>query len=98
MMRRGALMVSARGGLCRRGPSSNFLDINCFNWLGATKRGRRAPFSSAAFFRRFELPLRSPRTAFVPSLLTFEDIVAKMDAIAPKPGRPKTYKKREAVG
>lgn len=28
------------------------------------------------------------------SPMTFEDIVAKMDAIAPKPGRPKTYKKR----
>jgi hypothetical protein len=29
-------------------------------------------------------------------LFTFEDVVARMDALAPKPGRPKTYKKRPA--
>jgi IS1 family transposase len=27
-------------------------------------------------------------------LYTFEDVVARMDALAPKPGRPKTYRKR----
>jgi IS1 family transposase len=30
-------------------------------------------------------------------LLSFEDLIAIMDATAPKPGRPKTYKKQEAV-
>jgi hypothetical protein len=28
-------------------------------------------------------------------LMTFEDIVELMDAVAPKPGRPKTHKKRQ---
>ena len=28
-------------------------------------------------------------------LMSMEDVVGLMDAIAPKPGRPKTYKKRE---
>ncbi len=31
-------------------------------------------------------------------LMDFEDIVALIDAAAPKPGRPKAYKKRSAVG
>jgi len=30
-------------------------------------------------------------------LVSFEDIVALMDAAAPKPGRPKTYKKSTKV-
>ena len=30
-------------------------------------------------------------------LFAFEDIIARMDAIAPKPGRPKTYQKRANV-
>jgi hypothetical protein len=29
-------------------------------------------------------------------LWTWEEIIEGMDAVAPKPGRPKTYKKREA--
>ncbi|MGE3066308.1 MAG: IS1 family transposase [Hyphomicrobiaceae bacterium] len=48
-------------------------------------------------FIRVHKTLRmSPAMAagIAPSLMTFEDVVAKMDAIAPKPGRPKTYKKR----
>jgi IS1 family transposase len=30
-------------------------------------------------------------------LLSFDDLIERMDAVAPKPGRPKTYKKRIAV-
>ena len=30
-------------------------------------------------------------------LLSFEELIARMDEAAPKPGRPKTYKKRLAV-
>nr|WP_280642158.1 hypothetical protein [Hyphomicrobium denitrificans] len=28
-------------------------------------------------------------------LLSFEDLIERMDAVAPKPGRPTTYKKRQ---
>jgi hypothetical protein len=31
------------------------------------------------------------------ALMTMEDVVGLMDAVAPKPGRPKTYKKRVAA-
>jgi hypothetical protein len=29
-------------------------------------------------------------------LLSFDDLIERMDAVAPKPGRPKVYKKRQA--
>ncbi len=34
---------------------------------------------------------------FTDKLMSFEDIVALIDAAAPKPGRPKTYQKRLAA-
>lgn len=52
-----------------------------YNWVRIHKSLRVAPAMAAGLTDR---------------LWTWDEIIAAMDEIAPKPGRPKTYKKREA--
>lgn len=53
-----------------------------YNWVRIHKTMRTSPAMAAGL---------------TSSLMTMEDVVGLIDAIAPKPGRPKTYKKRHAV-
>lgn len=51
-----------------------------YNWCRIHKTLRVSPAMSAGLTTK---------------LLSFEDLIERMDAVAPKPGRPTTYKKRQ---
>ena len=51
-----------------------------YNWVRLHKTSRITPAAAAGLTDR---------------LWSIEEIIAAMDEIAPNPGRPKTYKKRE---
>lgn len=53
-----------------------------YNWCRIHKTLRVSPAMSAGLTTK---------------LLSFEDLIECMDAVAPKPGRPKAYKKRVTV-
>ena len=53
-----------------------------YNWCRIHKTLRVSPAMAAGLTNK---------------LLSFDDLIERMDAVAPKPGRPKTYKKRQTT-